>query len=216
MKNFLFFIFSLLLGIALMFAIKTGVRQTTKIVNPNSKSFSFSLEKAPGESIKGNITSLSGNVGWQSRTATETAQITSLQAVQQGEAVETKDNGKMTLQFGNVFAADLSPNTFLNIVQTLPTQFVIDQSKGKTDFIKLGQTPLTVRSYRLLITINSGNTLIETNEKKGIITATVKKGSITVAYNNIKQETTSVLTINEGDQYIFDNNSREGEIKPVK
>lgn len=217
MRTVIIFLISITIGIALIYSLKTGVRQTTYVRSPYPIPISFSLDKAPSESIKGTIASLSGNVGWQSRTATETAQITKPQEIQQGEAIETKDNGKMTLQFENVFTSYLSQNTFLNIVQTLPTQFVIDQSKGKTDFEKLGQIPLTIRSYSLLIAINDsdGDVEIETNEKRGIITTSVKKGSITVAYNDSKQETTRVLTIDEGNQYIFNNDTKKGNVKPI-
>lgn len=216
MKTTLLFIFSLVIGITLIYIVKMGIRQANYATNPDPKPVSFSLEKAPSESIKGNITSLSGNVGWQSRIATEPAQIISFPELQQGEAVETKDNGKMTLQFGNILASNLSPNTFLNFIQTLPTQFVIDQSKGKTEYVKLGETPLTVRSFGLLINIESGNVVVSINDKLGVMTSTVKKGSITAAYNDPKQETANVLTVNEGSQYIFNNDTKQGEIKTIQ
>lgn len=216
MKTLIFFISSLLLGIAIMFTFKIGIRQTTKVISPNPKNFSFSLRNAPSETIKGKITSLTGDIGWQSRVATEPAKIKIPQDLQQGEGIVTEKNGKAVIQFGSYFASNLAANTSLEFIQTLPSQFVIKQNKGKAEYVKIDTTPLTIRSFGLLLNIDlDSDVVLTTNEKLGVVTAAVKKGTITASYYDSQNETTNILTINEGYQYVFDDGAEEGSVEPI-
>ena len=85
----------------------TSIIQT--VTKPN-----FDIAVAPSESIRGNIKQMTGDVFWQSRTATESSQIPfdwfdsahhkSAQGhgLQQGEEIQTKENGNLTIEFPSV------------------------------------------------------------------------------------------------------------------
>jgi hypothetical protein len=114
----------------------------------------FSIENAPSQSLKGEITTMSGEVDWQGRTATVSSQINSPQAVQQGENLTTGASGSLTLTFPNSCTINYSKNTEIDIIQTLPANVVFSQVSGTGEFIVNGSYPISIRVSSLLTELN--------------------------------------------------------------
>jgi hypothetical protein len=182
--------------------------QIIKIILPKSL---FSLETAPTKSLVGQISSLSGKVAWQSRVAPVAILIDTPIKLQQGEEVDTYENGSAGINFPKFGTISLSPNTQVNLIQTLPENFVIDQKQGTAVYVKTGETPVSVVSLDLLININSGESTVSIDKDTLEITVTVKTGSSTVAFNDA-DNSTNVVTIDNGNKYTFDENTKTGRI----
>jgi hypothetical protein len=171
----------------------------------------FSLEKAPSESLVGTITSMTGDVEYESRVATEAAKINSPVAVQQGESLSTGPDGNLVLIFDKVAEVDISANTSIAVVQTLPADVVFSQSTGAAEYKKLAEIPVTIRSYHLLIE-NDGDVSVSVNPLKPIVTVSVSSGSATFAYNNINN-VSRVLTVTSGKKLTFNDGTRRVVVK---
>ncbi len=179
-----------------------------KLTKQKSTQTSFSLQKAPTESLQGKIATFSGIIKWQSRMATEAARVNLPTFIQQGEQIETDYTGKLTIEFPGVSLIKISPDSQINFAQTLPANIVLVQSKGSVQYQKLGKENISARVLHLLIQQTSGDMIVSISKDKPHITINIKKGEATIAYNdaeNISQE----VTINEGKQLIFNDLTRE-------
>jgi len=212
MKNILIFLAYFLLGIFLIFSFRkfTQAISSQKLKSP-LPIFSFSLDNAPSESLKGQLISLTGEVDWQSRTATEPAKITKPILIQQGEGIKTLDTGTATIVFPKAVNIIISPKTELNIIQTLPNNILIGQNNGFTDYKKLGESPLSVRTNDLLVKINQGEITISVSENQPYITVDVINGSVTAGYNDINF-ITRVLNISSGKSLLFKTDTKKTTI----
>ncbi len=210
MKSVLIFVFSVLIGfsavIVCLYPISTQNNKTSNLPTIKTK---FSLENAPGESLKGNIASFSGMVNWQSRTATIPAQLKGLQPVQQGEEINTGKDGQVTIQIPNATSFSLLSNSDINLIQTLPADIVISQNQGIVDYARLGTIPVSIHTLDLLVQIDNGESVIAADKAKQIITVLVEKGSITAAYNN-SQNISTLVPVQEGKKFIFHNDTKVG------
>lgn len=203
MKFFFVFLVYLFLGVFLVFSFKkvSQIINSQQLKTPLATS-SFSLETAPSESLRGTIASLSGEVGWQSRTATDTAKITKPMQIQQGERIVTKDTGRAIIVFANTVTLAVNPKTEIDFIQTLPTNILIGQNSGTANYIKLNGNPLSIRSLDLLTKINQGDITVSISEAQPYIIIDVKSGLITVAYNDINY-ITQVINVTSGKRLIF-------------
>jgi hypothetical protein len=212
-KNIILFLLSVLTGIILiigyerLIADKNVFHRNKPVANTQ-----FSLERAPAKSLTGTISSFSGDVNWQSRTASQAAKLIASQTIQQGEEITTGVNGKITLEFPNIATISASANTDLNIIQTLPANIVIDQSKGFANYAADGTTPLSVRSLNLLTNITGGIVNISVDKNQHIVTVDVQKGSGTEGFND-SQNKSNVITIDEGSQFIYNADTKNGVVK---
>lgn len=171
----------------------------------------FSLEKAPSQSLVGTITSMEGEILHEERLATESAKINSPVPVQQGEGLSTGIDGKSILTFEKAAEINMSKNTSIGIVQTLPADMVFWQKLGTAEYKKLADIPVSIRSRHLLIK-NDGNVTVTVDELKPIITVSVNSGSATFAYNN-KDNISNVLTVGSGKTLIFNDDTRRVVLK---
>jgi len=171
----------------------------------------FSLENAPSESLRGQITKMIGNIDWQGRTATESARIVSPISIQQGENLITEENATLSLNFPNICTVNFSPKTEIDVIQTLPAGLVFTQITGVGEYIKTGDDSVSVRSLNLLTEVD-GDSLISINPKKPIITLSIKSGSIVAAYNDLKYNSHEV-TVTAGHTYTFNSSTRRGVAK---
>ena len=215
MKKVILFIIPLLIVVA---AIVGYFKLTQKIstikipslpsvtINDLIKYSRFSLQKAPTESLVGTITSMSGDVEYEPRTATVSAKINSPVTVQQGESLATGADGKLVLSFDKNAEIDFSPDTSIDIIQTLPADLVFAQKTGTAEYRKLAEIPVTIRSLHLLIE-NGGDVLVSIDKVRPIITVTVKSGTIEAAYNNINNDT-RLVTVASGKRLTFNNSTR--------
>lgn len=219
MKNILLFLLFGFIGITLTLFYFRGyifpeVSQVNTKVATNNIKEEFSLEKAPTQSLTGNIISFSGSVNWQSRIATQPAQLTTPVSFAQGEKIVTGDNGNLTLELGSGCLITISPKTELSLIQTLPANIVFEQESGTVNYTQIVNTPLTIRSLDLLTQIGSGSANIITDKPEGLVTVEVNKGFVTIGYNDAKF-ISQVATVEAGRQVIFNDETRTIKIKPL-
>lgn len=177
--------------------------------SPSATPFSFSIDDPPTQTLQGQILNSSGEIKWQSRSATEAAQLTQKVPILQGEQLETGDNGHLTLQFPDVSQIRLNPESKLYVAQTLPANLLFDQKIGSATYQKLGQLPVSIRSGFLLIKQNEGILTVETDAD--YITVSVNQGSATIAYNDA-DFVSQLVEIKAGDQLIADRSARAVEV----
>ncbi len=218
MKNLALFILFLFIGAASVFTYfklssqtpssPSRPSSTTPYIKPNE----FSIENAPTQSIKGMIQTLTGDVEWEGRVATQAAKINSPQTIQQGESISTKEDGKINLIFPTAVNLSIFPNTDLAIVQTLPVNIVFSQAKGIVDYISLSSVPVSVRSHSLLIQLNEGEMVLTVSDTTPFITLDIKKGSATIAYND-SQNISQVVKVKEGKRFVFNDDTLQAVLK---
>lgn len=214
MKSAFIFVIFLIVGfISTFFLInkKTSQEVTKPKVKVSQSVSKFSLEKAPSTALHGDITLLTGDVKWQSRVATEASSITIKQRVQQGESLETGPTGTASLAFPSMLFT-LSPDTKLNIIQSLPTSIVLEQPKGEIAYQTTSSTLLGIRISPLLIESEGGEFLIYIDEDDGIVTISVKSGVVTTAYND-SDAFSNVEKIEKGQVMTFNPSTRTSTIK---
>lgn len=175
----------------------------------------FYLDTAPTQSLKGAIVSLSGNVFWQSRIATEPAQVKKPIELQQGEAVITKDDGRATIVFNNKLNASVSPKTEVDLIQTLQENILLEQDTGNAIYDNLSDASFSIRSRNLLIRVNNGSISLSVDNTNPFITVYVKKGSVTAAYNDVNY-ITRLFTITQGNSLIFETDTKTADIEPFQ
>lgn len=216
MKRLLIFLIFLFIGIALgsiCYVWKSN--QTNSDIERIKKEPRFSIEKAPKNSGKGTIQSMSGTIKWQSRIATEASQITKPIPIQQGEELISGENGIAVISYLTGLTISLSPNSHISSIQTLPTNFVFNQINGTIEYQKNNPTPLAIRSLHLLTQIDNGYIQIVVDEKTARVEIAVKQGSARIAFNDLKN-LSNVLSLQQGDLYKFDDEKRQGNIETVR
>ncbi len=217
MKKIILFFVSIILGFGLVlfyfrsviYPVNTKSAVSWQQPKENSQ---FSLEKAPQDSLVGNILSVSGVVNWQSRVATEPSQLVSPVPLQQGEKIVT-DKGSLSLELGSGLIS-LSSQTELSFVQTLSTNIVLEQDQGTVNYTKISDMPLGVRSLSLLSQIATGSATISVDKKLQTVTIEVNQGEVTVAYNDA-DFVSQVKTISKGNKFIFDDETKKGKISSL-
>jgi len=176
---------------------------------PNFESTKFSLEEAPSESIRGQITNMSGDIWWQSRTATEPAKLAEPVASQQGEVLIASESGKLTVSFNPAAGISLFPETQVEIIQTLALNLVFNQTQGVGQYLVTGLVPVTIRSLNLIVNVEDGLLVVDTDEETGGIILGLKTGRASVGYNSPDFES-RVWQLEPGDVFSYDSNERKG------
>lgn len=170
----------------------------------------FSLDEAPSTSLRGSLSKVAGEVNLQTRLATEPAALSSAKRIQQGEALVTGEDGSLVVTFSDKVAMNISAGSNVDFVQTLPEHIVVIQREGSVEYKTEPEALVSVRSMHLVADIASGSDI--TLEKDAeLLTFTVEKGSVIVAYNNLDNVTTKEM-IAEGETYVFNDDTREGEV----
>lgn len=174
----------------------------------------FSLEKAPSQSLVGTITSMSGDVDYEKRLATESARLTSPVEIQQGETLETLEGAMLTLDFEDKVKVTMSEKSYLNVIQTLPANIVFYQNKGSINYKKISNVPVSVRLYHLLVNLDGDIDLfVDLENRNGtVITLEVNSGTAEVAYNDIDL-TSHVLSVGSGRTLIFNESNRKAVVE---
>lgn len=164
---------------------------------------SFSLQKAPLQSLSGYISTLSGTVLWESRIATEPAVITMPRQIQQGEEIDTKEDGSTTILFNTVGSILIQPNTQLQFIQTLPTSLVVSQNSGTVTYnLTSTSQPFSVKSLSLITQISNGVSSIKVDQSNSRVTITVLSGFVTAAFNDI-HNMSNVVPVPFGNIFIY-------------
>jgi hypothetical protein len=212
-KYLYIFLFSFIVGVGIAFGFSFWKKEKAVIVPKISpQEEKFSIDSPPKQSLKGIITSQSGQILWQSRVATEPAEINDLKQIQQAELLVTGKESNISINFKDAVAITLSSESEIEFLQTLPVNFVFRQNKGEINYVKKGSIPFSVRSMHLLMTFTDGEYLLNIDSENHTLELVVKKGLVKAAYNNIQYETQNIKII-EGEKFVFDDDSRTGEIK---
>lgn len=214
MKSLFLFFITIGIGFAIGYSLapssmKSPISSDEKDIANGSKNF-FSLEQAPSKSLRGRLRSIVGDVKLQSRLATEPAALSSEAEILQGEALATGEDGSLTVEFENGALLNISAESHVDFVQTLPEHIVMIQKEGIVEYQPAKNSFLSVRSMHLLADITAG-TYVTIEKDAEFLIFTVKKGSVNVAFNNLENVTTKAI-IAEGETYIFNDDTREGEI----
>jgi hypothetical protein len=172
----------------------------------------FSLQNAPKESLQGEIVSLSGDVAWQSRVATQPAQLKTPRKVQQGENIVTKSNGKVTMTFLNTVTLNMLSDSEVDFIQTLPANMVLVQQSGTTTYTVFGKVPVSVRAQDLLVQQSRGAMNVSVDKDAATVTVRATDGNATAAYTNA-DNTSVVVPITTGQSFVFDDTSLTGVIQ---
>ncbi len=211
LKKLLLFLIFFSLGVALVFVADFMVSNNTiQKLNPAIKS-KFSIDNPPSDSLKGEISSLSGTVSFQPRSKDYATLINAPVEILQGEDLNTGGNGSATVIFDRIGEISLSENTQISFIQTLPQNFVISQKQGIATFQKTGNIPFSVRGLDLLINLESGKVSVNVDSDNSIITVDVLEGSVSAAFNDT-DNLSNVITIESPRRYIFNNNTKKGRI----
>ena len=215
MKRIILFLVSLMIAavaVVVYFKITQKISTISVPVIP-SVSFSdlvkfsrFSLEKAPTQSLVGKILVLEGEVKHEGRLSKDSEKIDTLKDIQQGEGLETGEDGRVILSFDKISEVTIFSDTSLSIIQTLPADLVFSQNKGSAQFKKIADTPVSIRSLHLLIE-NKGDVKVSVDKLKPIVKVEILSGSATVAYNNINNDT-RVLDLEKGETLTFNDDTR--------
>lgn len=206
------FIVGLALILLYLFSIHPAIRQSTKLISPEEKTSSFSLENAPSESIRGMVTVFSGDVGWQSRTATMPSELKDKRVIQQGESLMTKENGTVTVTFPANVVLKMSPNTSLDIIQTLPGHTVFSQNSGTISYQNDSPTSVSIRTPSLLTTLTGGTGKVTIDANDPYTTISVLTGNGVSAFEDTEQNTTQV-SILSGTSFVFNTASLIGNVE---
>lgn len=210
-KHILLFCLFFVIGFVVMFVYKKYTVTHPAITSPLATTTLFSLDTPPSTSQIGEIVSLFGEVEWQSRSATEPAKLLQTQKVVQGEEYWTTETGRLQINFPSALELSVLPNSYLNIIQTLPTNMVLKQEGGEVVYKNSGASPLGIRARHLLIDQDAGILSIRMTQTTPTIRVIVQKGNAKVAFNDTDFET-NVVVLEEGDTYIFNNETRTGRV----
>lgn len=212
MKSLVLLVFSIIFGfasVALFFIVHKQV-EVRQIPLPKP-SISFSLENPPPKSIRGNVVSITGDVVWESRIATEASTLTKNIPLVQGEFIETKDNGIVSVQFPKASFITLAPKSKIYFVQAIPKNLVIVQESGSVQYEQTGSIPISVRTLGLLVSQDTGEIHISINALGSKVTVTADTGNVTLAYED-KDNLSILENLEERDRFVFYPDEREGEV----
>lgn len=213
LKNILLFTVSAIIGTALVVSgYLWDAPRNSRLLVPFFPKTYFSIENAPKQSLTGKLTSISGKISWQSRAADQASPISFPIKLQQGEELETQDNGKGVIDFSGVGKITVFANTQVSIVQTLPVNFVVEQKSGLATYDKNGSVPLSIRALDLLINMGEGSCTVSVDKVSSNITISVASGSAKAAFNDTSNNT-NIVTVKQGEKYLFNNNGKLGKIR---
>jgi hypothetical protein len=209
-----FFFIGILAVMGYYFYNKETKRQNTDTFHSPipEKTDNFSIANAPSKTKKGIITSLSGDVLWESRTATQPATLSNPREILQGEKLITQKSGDILLRFDEIGTIHIFPDSDLSIVQTLPTHNVFEQTYGTIAYTNTQNTSLSVRILHMLITATEATMTIEVKEETHEIIISMEKGNAKLAFNDINN-TSTIVNLTQDDQYIYNDDDRTGVIK---
>jgi hypothetical protein len=213
MKNLVMFLLYVLLGVFIVISYKKVIQalSSQEFKTPLATS-SFSLENAPSESMRATIVSLSGEVGWQSRIATQPARITEPIQIQQGEKILTKEDGLVKMVFTKKANIIINPNTEIDLIQTLPWNILVEQNTGIAEYMVMSGA-LNVRSHGILIQIKAGNASLSVSKNYQYITVDVEEGSIIAGYNDVNY-VTQVVYAQAGEKLIYRTDTENASLIP--
>ena len=132
--------------------------------------------------------------------------------VQKIEAGETNILLTTVLRFQNDTSLELSPDSHVSIIQLLPVNFVFEQDKGSVTYGNELQVPVSIRSFDLLTIVTRAVLSYTVDPTNQIVTISVKQGMVREGYEDA-QNTSTVMTIKQGQTFVFDEKQKIGTIQ---
>ena len=218
---FLFICFGAILAIGRFYLFSANntpsqvsvIRQSPS-AKPLALKSAFSLENAPKNAIRGQIMEVSGDVLWQSRMATEPADLKSDIFIQQGEKIITGIDSMVRIKFASSSAITVQPDSEVELIQTLPVEQVFKHNQGKVWYQTFADSSVSVRSLNLILNLNASSSAeIDLDPKIDEIKITLNTGGGTVAYNSPEFES-KVWQLKTKDVFYYDSVKREGYFDP--
>jgi len=215
-KYLLFFLIIFLIAVIGLYFFQTKNSDKTFFISPlvegNTLNVSaFSIENAPSASLRGKITDMTGEISWQGRLATEAAKIYSPVTIQQGEKLITGEKSSLKLDFKAGCSVELSPQTEIEVIQTLPDNIVFSQNSGTANYVKTGAYPVSVRISNLLVE-SDGEAIISIDPEDFLITLDLKSGSAIAAYNDLDYLSHEII-VEAGETLSFNDDTRKAVLK---
>lgn len=189
------------------------VSPTNNPPNTQAAVVPFTWDTAPQKTLRGEIIALTGDVTWQSRTATAPSTVRLPQTLQQGESLFSGNDGQTKISFPNFAGITLNSQTQLNIIQTLPSDLVFSQFGGSAAYSASSSSPLTVRTGNLLVRLEKGIMSIKINDLKHTITVSVSSGSAQAAFNDWYLQT-HLQSLSPGSTYLYNISRRQASLLP--
>jgi hypothetical protein len=218
MKSILLLIVTVLIGFGLTylhFHPKTlSSSRSFAVPTPTLSPFIFSPDAPPKYSLIGQISSPSGEINWQSRTATTSSALAGTATVKQGESLITKDHSSVAVNFPETVNITIFSNTSLNFVQTLPINLLISQTQGRAEYLPTGKIPVSVRSLHLLTDITTGDVVVTLNQVTSLVYLDIYSGSVGLGFNN-RQFITQAATISAKTRVVYDDITRRFTLKTL-
>lgn len=206
------FIFGGLGLLAFIFLTHTPQKSQDTFHTPIAQEHEFSIKDAPSKSLKAAIKSFSGEALWESRIATQPAQLTHTILIQQGEKLSTGKDGKITLSFTAADDITINPDSDLSIVQTLPSHIVLEQTHGTVNYANSDDSTLSIRTLHILTIVTQATMTIAVDDSTHDIVISVEKGNVTLAYNN-KDNISTLINLSQGKRYNYNDDDRDGNIE---
>ncbi|NTU73881.1 hypothetical protein HGB07_07015 [Candidatus Roizmanbacteria bacterium] len=197
MKRVLLFFAAIIVGAATVIVLwrllpfHLPAHQTTKPAL--NTSLPLSIATPPSSSLAGTIVSHTGTINWTSRVGTTSTLLTK-SVLWQGEDVETGSDSTLQVVFPGDEYIEMTGNSVINLIQALAANIVVIQKKGSVTYTASGSTPLSVRSFHLLLQLSKGKMTVFTDDENSQVTVKMLSGSGEMAFNN-KNNVTQRLTI---------------------
>ncbi|MGH7203177.1 MAG: hypothetical protein ACREHC_01895 [Candidatus Levyibacteriota bacterium] len=212
MKRVLLFISLFIIGFVFAIAfMHIHQQQTTQKIAERAKTSAFSLERAPTDSLQGKIATLSGTVNWQSRVATQPAQIKKPRIIQQGEELRTGKDGTVSVQMHDGPLLTLLPNSHVNFIQTLPSSMVITQDQGTVTYRTSGKA-VSIESLSLLTILHDGMMTVSVDQTVDTARIDVTNGNTTEAFND-SNNLSNVIPVTSGHAFLFSDDTLTGSVE---
>lgn len=173
----------------------------------------FQILTPPAQSMTGKITHYEGDILREDRVATEPSKLTGSMAIVQGERLITQENASATIVFGTDFSFNVDEKADLSFIQTLPVDFVVQQTSGTVDYKSESATPLSIRVRNALIAKPFGTIRITLTDGDSIVLLESLTGPTTIGFND-EEFITRVFDLREGEVYEY--NSDEKTVINVK
>jgi hypothetical protein len=206
---FVFFLFGI--GLAFGYFLYSEPRLKQQPIQPiTSKTnilSTFSILLPPSESLKGSITSRNGTVLWESRISTSPSRLLDNVQIGQGERLITEEKSSATVNFDQVGLINLSENSDLSFVQTLPVDFVVEQKKGTVKYEVAGKIPLSIRIRNALITKETGIINVTMTDEDPVVLISTVQGTALIGFNDL-DNVSRVFTLREGQIYEYNSDER--------
>lgn len=184
----------------------------TPTLNPQTEVIPKELiENPPSITEKGEITELEGEIKFQKRGSLEFESISEPQQILQGEALITGEDGSAEITFGSNIFFTLQEETEIAVWQSLPEQFVIVHRNGIVTYTNNTDSPFTIRSAPIIAILTNGEAEVIRDEEDGTVSLALTEGSMEIAYNN-SDFISQIVELEEGDTFVIDIETREGEI----